>query len=392
MLENTGSKKRPIVDGWLIFYFLLAAVGLYGMIHVFLYGQEASYGLTRDVSWGLLIIGYALLVGTSTGLSLIVILCHVFGLKKIEIVEKKIIWLALSALLAGFFLIFWDLVAPFKLYVLRFIWNFFPPHITSGIWWMATFYGLEVPLILIEIYLIFTKSEKWILMIGIIGFLVSLSAYSNLGFVFAANIARPFWHGAYIPIFFIVSALGLGGAFSLILCYINQKECKNCPPEEAKKHADAAYTLSKLLFFVVLAIMFFSGWRMGTALYGYQPGLSDAAKALVSGPLAFEFWFFEIVIGLIIPFFILLLSKFKSPNWSLTAAIFIIIGIFFERYDTIVAGALTPVISSYYPHPFYTHYAPSASEITLFISALGVCGFLYLLGDRILSRAGGNNE
>jgi len=39
---------------WLVLSFIIAAVGLYGMTQVFLHGQEESYGITREVPWGLL--------------------------------------------------------------------------------------------------------------------------------------------------------------------------------------------------------------------------------------------------------------------------------------------------------------------------------------------------
>jgi Ni/Fe-hydrogenase subunit HybB-like protein len=371
---------KPLVDGWTILFFVMAAIGLYGMAHVFFYGQEPSYGVTRYVSWGLLIIGYSFLVGITTGLSLLVIMCHLFGLKHVQLMERKLILLALTALLGGFYVIFWDLGGPFKLQIMRFVINYFPPHITSAIWWMSTLYALELPIIIIEIYLIFTKNHKWLLPIAIISFLVGISAYSNMGFVFAANISRPFWFGAYIPIFFILSALGLGAGFGLILCYFTKK----LVPSLQEKLSSVSSILERTLFFVVLAMMFFTGWRFGTALYTYQPEVAGAAMALLWGKLSFNFWFFQILLGLIVPFFMLI--KKPSNVGALIAAILVIIGIFFERYNTIVAGQLVPVNSVYYDKIFYVNYTPSLSEISLFISALGIAGLLYLIGDRILNK------
>jgi len=380
MKSSSVNMGKPIVDVWTIVFFIMAAIGLYGMGHVFFYGQEPSYGVTRYVSWGLLIIGYSFLVGITTGLSLLVIMCHLFGLKHVQLMERKLILLALTALLGGFYVIFWDLGGPFKLQILRFVINYFPPHITSAIWWMSTLYALELPIIILEIYLIFTRNSKWLLPIAIVSFLVGISAYSNMGFVFAANISRPFWFGAYIPIFFILSALGLGAGFGLILCYFTKK----LVPSLQDKLVTVSNILTRTLFFVVLIMMFFTGWRFGTALYSYQPEVSGAAIALLWGKLSFNFWFFQILLGLIIPFFMLI--KKPSEKGALIAAILVIIGVFFERYNTVVAGQLVPVNSVYYDKVFYVSYTPSLSEISLFISALGVAGLLYLIGDRILNK------
>ncbi|MGB9756054.1 MAG: NrfD/PsrC family molybdoenzyme membrane anchor subunit, partial [Desulfurella sp.] len=224
------------------------------------------------------------------------------------------------------------------------------------------------------------KNHKWLLPIAIISFLVGVSAYSNMGFVFAGNISRPFWFGAYIPIFFILSALGLGAGFGLILCYFT----KRLVPSLQERLSTVSSILEKTLFFVVLGMMFFTGWRMGTALYTYQPEVAGAAVALLWGKLAIDFWLFQVILGMIVPFFMLI--RKPSNTGSLIAAILVIIGVFFERYNTIVAGQLVPVNSVYYDKVFYMSYTPSLSEISLFISALGVAGLLYLIGDRILNK------
>ncbi len=378
MLEKTGLKKRPILDGWLIFYFLVAAVGLYGMIHVFLYGQEASYGLSRDIEWGLLIIGYSFFVGITTGLSMWSAASHVFGFKNFHVMSRKMMWLALSALLSGFFIIFWDLGGPFRLQILRFIVNIVPFHWTSPIWWMSVLYALELPLIVIEVVLLLLNKEKYTFIASLIGFLVGISAYSNMGFVFSANISRPFWHGPFIPLFFILSALGLGAAFVLILLFIYSNKM------DKEKFVFANGIYSKTLFVVLLAVLFAIIWRSITILYGNELLLYPAAKQLLTGSLAFNFWFFEIFVGIILPLIILLVSQFKSPKASFIASIMVVIGVFFMRYDTVIAGQLVAVISPYFSQAKIVSYLPSLSEISLFISSWGIMGIIYSLGVRIL--------
>jgi Ni/Fe-hydrogenase subunit HybB-like protein len=377
MYQDTLAKK-PFVDTWLIFYFFLIAIGLFGMIHVFIYGQDPSYGVSREITLGLLITGYAFFVGISMGLALISSLGHIFGFKNFHVMSRKIMWLSLCALLSGFFVIFWDLEGPYKLQVLRFVEYYFPPHTTSPIWWMSTLYGLELPILIVEVYLLLKNKKSATFIAGILGFIVGISAYSNLAFVFAANVTRPFWHGPFMPIFFILSALGLGSSFALILLKIYYAN------EEKSVYEKYLITLSKTLFFVILTMIFFKIWRIISLLYGHQPMTYEAAKQLIGGSLAFNFWFFEILIGLIIPFFMLIQSKFKSLNASFITAFLVIIGIFFMRYDYVIAGQIISLNSVYFPKTEVLHYAPSLSEISLFISALGIFGFLYLLGKRIL--------
>ncbi len=60
------AQKKPS-GVWLFLSFLVAAVSIYGIMQVFTHGQEESYGISREVPWGILIIGYSFLVGISAG-------------------------------------------------------------------------------------------------------------------------------------------------------------------------------------------------------------------------------------------------------------------------------------------------------------------------------------
>ncbi len=386
MLGQILKRERLKVDAWLILFFLLAAFGIIGMVTVYLKGQETSYNVTRDISWGLLIIGYSFFVGITTGLSLISAFGHLFGFERFHILSRKFMWAALSALLAGFFIIFWDLGGPFRLQILRFVVNIVPFHYTSPIWWMSVLYALELPIIIIEVLLLLANKEKLTFIASIIGFIVGISAYSNMGFVFSANISRPLWHGPFVPLFFILSAIGLGASSGIIILLTN----KSTLPKE--KYSEALKTLSKTLFILILIMFFAKIWRTVTLLYGIEPMTFQAAKELVWGSLAFNFWFFEIAIGLIVPFILLLVSKFRSTLASVVSSICAIVGIFFMRYDSIVAGQIIPVTDIYFPKQEIVHYCPSFAEITLFISAVGVLGLIYVLGTRTLQLEEENHE
>ena len=64
---TTSTKKK---DFKLLFVALaIACIGLIGISQVFFNGQEASYGVSREVPFGLLLMGYAFFVGISVGIS-----------------------------------------------------------------------------------------------------------------------------------------------------------------------------------------------------------------------------------------------------------------------------------------------------------------------------------
>ena len=54
------------------------AISFYGILQILVQGQEHSFGVSREIPLGLLLLGYAFFVGTSVGLSVIATLSHVF--------------------------------------------------------------------------------------------------------------------------------------------------------------------------------------------------------------------------------------------------------------------------------------------------------------------------
>lgn len=114
---------------------------------------------------------------------------------------------------------------------------------------------------------------------------------------------------------------------------------------------------------------------------------------MISGPLAVNFWFFEILLGMLIPFFIILATKGRSIKAAFIASCSAVIGIFFMRYDLVVAGQLFPMREATAGSRVQgvvegglAVYSPSASEITIVVGAIVLCaGGLYLAAERFLN-------
>jgi len=210
MLRGENISLGDLLNTKFIIPLIMVIISFYGMVHVFFYGQEASYGISRSLPWGLLIITYTTMVASSTGLCFISSMGHVWGFKNFDQIGKRAVWLSISALMGGFFAIFWDLGAPLRLHALRLLLHYFPPKFSSPIWGIATFYSLYLLFIVIEFVSLLTKKWKFAMIFGLLAFLAGIAAYSYEGWLFGINIARPEWHGPFFPIDFILSALLLG--------------------------------------------------------------------------------------------------------------------------------------------------------------------------------------
>ncbi len=362
-------------NNYLLISFFVFAIGLYGIIQVFFHGQEHSYGVSREVPFGLLLVGYAFFVGISVGLSVIATLSHVFKFEAYHVRSRHIALLSFASLIGAFFLIFWELGGPFDLQILRFVKYYLNFEITSPIWWMSTFYLFETPLLALEVYLLIRGDKKSTFYAGIVGFVLGIVAYSTLSMVFAVNAAKPIWHSSQFTISFLVGALICGGGVAILLMFLRKDNERN--------REESIYAISKMLFFLLIVSAFIHTWTEIISSYG-DGLLAQSLIAVMKSPLAFNHYFFELFIGIVVPFVLLLIGKFRSLSYAAMASLFAIIGVFFSRYDTIIGGQLIKVESTFLPKLELSLYQPTLAEITILISGAGLAMIIYELGHKYL--------
>ncbi len=367
----------PKINGLLLLMLLFIAVGVGGGIYAQLVGHHHAFANTRGMPWGMLIGVYAYFAIISTGLCLMAAISHVFHIQRLLPLANRMVWLSIIVLLGAFTVIGLEIENPWRM-PLNMVLH---PNVTSNIWWMGTLYGMAVGLLMVEFYLIVSGRIKAAVILGLSGAVAEMLANSNLGSVFASISSRPFWYGSQLPIFFLASAL-LSGAAAVILfthyAHLLQKRRMSTDTFLGLRAAGKIMTL--MLFFISLA----TAWKFANAYCGTEE-LRVAADALVRGPLATTFWAFEIVLGLVLPFFLLILTRVKSLQALSLAALMILVGQFFSRYNLVVAGVIVPVYAGYDDLPLYQSYAPTIAEYLLVVAGLGVVGFGFLVGEKRFS-------
>jgi len=253
MRNITGFVRSKHNNIWLILSFLIMSVALYGMVQVFLHGQEESYGVTREVPWGLLIIGYSFFVGITLGTAVIGALAHVFKIKAFNIMSKKLALVSIASLIAGFFIIYWDLAGPYDLQVLRLVVYFSEFKVTSPIWWLVVLYASELPLLAFEVYFLLSNKENSAFYASLIGTSLSIVAYGTMALVFDANGSRPLWHTSSFALFFIISAIAGGFSIALVMIFLNNV---------SQKYENSIIVLSRTLFFLLTFMLIIDFWNV----------------------------------------------------------------------------------------------------------------------------------
>ncbi len=371
---GTGSAYNAIIG----LFGLLTLIGVAFGVHAMFIGHEHAYGVTREVPWGLMLAAYVFFVVTSTGLCLVSSIGHVFGFEAFKPIAKRSVFLAISTIIGGFVVILFEIENPWRMA----IYNVISPNLTSNIWWMGTLYGAYLFFMLIEFALLQMGNHKTAGMLGLLGVVAGVAAHSNLGAVFGLLNGREFWHGPYMPIYFITSAMMSGCAAVIFFHWVGYKINGWKMSAELENSLQAVAKLGALLYMV---IMFFTTWKMISGVSGHPPGKYEAMMSLLTGPYANNFWIGEIALGLVIPFLIILAVRAKNIGAMAFGSLASIIGIFFMRYDLVIVGQLVPHYHELnitgMPHLF--PYSPTLHEYMVTMAGFTFCAALFMLGERM---------
>ncbi|MCA1927889.1 MAG: polysulfide reductase NrfD [Calditerrivibrio sp.] len=376
----TYNKDIPAYP-YIIVGLILLGIGGIGALLALFKGHAAVYNVSREMPWGLLIGTYAYFVITSTGLAFIGGLAHAFGYEKYGKVSKRIVVMAVAILLAGFTQIGLELGNP-----LRMVWMFITPNFKAPIFWMGIFYSIELVILFVELYLVFMPNKSNHKLSAIVGFfalLVGTIATSNLGYVFGSLNARPFFHGIYFSTFLVISGITAGAAMLII---VHNIVFKGRIPSELN---DTISSLAKLMGMGIGIMIFLYFWKIMSSLYTEPQGSYEAVMAMLAGPLKLNFWIGEMLLAVFIPL-IIIVTNSKNPAMLKIAGISFMIGLFFTRYDFIVAGQM-PVLREPLPgsgviadSAGLAIYSPSIVEWMVYALGWGVFLTLYFAAEKFL--------
>jgi molybdopterin-containing oxidoreductase family membrane subunit len=389
---STGISLNSLISGvidrfksaGLGFYLLVAISGLMVLaataagLHSMIVGHEQFYNVTREVPWGILIAAYVFFVVTSTGLCLVSSIGHVFGIQSFMPIAKRSVFLSIATILSGFFVIAFEIKLPWRMA----IYNVISPNLTSNIWWMGTLYGVYLVFMFAEFVFINLEMHKPAVFCGFSGSVAGIAAHSNLGAVFGLLMGREYWHGPYMPIYFIASAMMTGCSIIILFHYLAAKMKTEEMKDEMKASLGKVTTLGILLICVIL---FFTTWKMVAGVAGQPAGKYEAVMALVAGKYSLNFWFFEIFLGMLFPLIMFIRSRGQNLNMMFIGSLSMIIGIFVMRFDLVTVGQVVPVFHELgvNEYPGLLSYVPSLYESIITLGGFGLSALLFLIGEKM---------
>ncbi len=336
------------------------------------------FGTSPSFEWGLMIVGYVFFAIMTSGLCLASSLGTVFGIERFRPFEKRHAILAVLSLTTAFLIIALDLHYPVRMVFGAML----VPSPSSPMWWMGVFYGAYLVVLLVEVWSMFTDHPRIHQWACTIAACLAILAPATLGAVFGVLAAKPFWFGIFTPIMMVASAFLAGTALLGIVFYAVHR----LRLADHARSASIALPAVRLLLAVGLVIVGALVIRQVVAgLTGTVPGHREATIALVTGPIAAEFWGLRVIAGIVAPALLLLMPMTRNPAGTLAASILALVGVFTDRYTFVTAGQIAPTTTHAgtvsYP---YASYAPTLVEVSIFVGALAFLALAYTLAERYL--------
>ncbi len=380
MAVNLRSFKLRPIHIWMGGLAVVTGIGAVAGIMVFARGLVLT-NLTDLVPWGLWITIDLSSIALSAGAFTVCAAVYLLGLKQYQPVARTATFIGLIGYSMALLTLLLDIGRPDRFWHALVFWN---TH--SVLWEVSMCLTLYLGVLALETIPIISETElmrsRWPGLsrrlesihnlapyLAVAGLFLSMLHQSSLGAAFGVLKARPFWYRPGISVLFIISAAAGGISFTVLVSMLSSRVSRGIKVKD-----ELLERLALVVGWILVGYLYFRFWDAFSMTYTYEPGRTEGLALLTKGPLAFNFWVGEILLGALIPIVLLLNSRTRSIGWVRMLALLMVVGgVVAYRWDTILAGSV--IILTYLPHEMqtlYTSYTPSLIE---FLSGAGVIAY-----------------
>lgn len=379
---------------------------LFCLAGAFAYYRQLKYGLVvtnlRDyVSWGIYISNFVFFVAISLVGSLITAIFRLTNVKWSTPLTRIAEIIAVSAIAMAALIIIVDMGRPDRLFNL-----FIYGRLQSPIMWdvivITTYFFISLLLLYfpllpdLKILLKNKSGNSWfnkiyrflgsfwkenigqvkisnksinILSITIIP--VALAIHTVTSWLFATTY-RPGWDSTNFGPYFVSGAFLVGAGGVVVAMYVFRR-AYNLERYITLAHFDR---MGRILVMLSLLYLYFNINEYLVPAFKMKKAEAGHLHELFSGEYAPVFWF-AIVVGMLLPIFILLFKKGRRPLPVFVVGIMVVVGAWFKRYLIVTPTLLHPFLPMTDVPESYKHYFPSTEEI--FIALGSLAGALLLI-------------
>jgi molybdopterin-containing oxidoreductase family membrane subunit len=392
---TAARRKFPftIFHAWLLLLASIVVAGVAAAGIVFTRGLIVT-NLTDLVPWGLWITIDLSSIAMSAGAFLLCAAVYLLGLKEYRPVARTATFIGLIGYSMAVLTLMLDIGRPDRFWHALVFWN---PH--SLLWEVTMCVTLYFSVLILETAPLIGETE-WMRKrlpglsnklqslhnlapyLAVVGLCLSMLHQSSLGATYGVLKARPIWFRPDLSVLFMASAMAGGPALTLFVTMLASRLSSR-----VRVNDELLEKLSRFIGWVLVGYLYFRFWDALSMTYTYAPGRTEGLRFITKGPLAFNFWVGEILLGALVPIVLLLAPRFRrQPLLRMLALALIVGGVVAYRWDTNIAGQL--VLLSYLPQEMVTRYTSYIPSLIEFLAGAGVVAYGVLavtLGIRYLN-------
>jgi Ni/Fe-hydrogenase subunit HybB-like protein len=334
--------------------------------------ETIGYVFPNDlhIHWSLMIVLYPYITGLVAGAFVVSSLYHVFNIESLKPVAR----FALMASLAFLLVATWPLLLHLG-HPLRGINVMITPNATSAMAGFGYFYSAYMVILLIEVWLVFRKDivtyakksrglkqsiykllalgvydisekaqetdKKVVKFLAAIGIPGAFLLHGYVGFLFGALKSNPWWSTPLMPIIFIFSAV-VSGIAALIVMYQIVMILKGYVIDRSTISTMCQWLWMFLIITASLEIL-----ELITLSYEKAEEW-EIISQLLGGPLSFSFLGLQMIVGVLIPFILLMIIVLLDKSMgdrvantlSFTASSLLLIQVFSMRWNVVIGGQM----------------------------------------------------
>lgn len=352
----------PKITFWRAIATIIVITGAYSTYLRFTGGLQSVTNLSDTHPWGLWI-GFDILcgVGLAAGGFTICAVTHLFNIEKFKPLTRPAILTAFLGYLLVVFGLMYDLGKPYNIWHAIIMWN--PRSVMFEVAWCVMLYTTVLSLEFLPIVLEKFKWERLIsvmkkisLPIMALGVILSTLHQSSLGSLFLIMPTKMsgIWYSPYLPVYFFISAVGVGFAMVIFESFLSARAFNR------KLEMDL---LTKAGLICVYILML-----------GFLLKLTDL---ILSGNIALLFsinqksllFYLEILMGVLVPFGLLIQKRMReNKKWLYIATVLIIAGFILNRMNVSITSVSTDAGLNYFP-------SINELSITLMLVVFGMWAF-----------------
>ncbi|MCG8427221.1 MAG: polysulfide reductase NrfD [Chromatiales bacterium] len=363
----------------------LGVIILIGLVAAFYMEHSGHYvtGMTNQIVWGLPHVFAIFLIVAASGALNVASIGSVFGGPMYKPLGPFSSLLAIGLLAGGLMVLVLDLGRADRLIVAMTNFNF-KSIFTWNIFLYSGFF------VIVGVYLwtmMDRKVEKFKRPVGFAAFFWRLILTTGTGSIFGFLVAREAYDAAVLAPMFIIMSFSYGLAFFILTLM------------SAFWWADRTLgdvrlaKLKNLLGVFVGSVLYFALVYHITNLYITQHHGVEGFILLNGGVYTSMFWIGQVLIGGVIPLFLLYSPAFATSRLAIaSASILVLLGGFFQVYVIVIGGQAFPmnlfpgkeVLESSFFDGQIASYIPTMPEALLGIAGIAVAMTLVAVGARML--------